>query len=32
VIEARKELIRQIDDEKDKRSDHKGQTQRHGPA
>ena len=32
VIEARKELIRQVDDEKDKRSDHKGQTQRHGPA
>jgi ribosome-associated translation inhibitor RaiA len=36
VIEARKELIRQIDDEKAKRSEHKGehkgQDLRHGPA
>jgi len=30
IIEARKELIRQIDDEKAKRSDHKAQTPRRG--
>jgi len=32
LIEARKELIRQIDDEKARRSDQKGQTSHHGSA